>query len=154
MKKILMIASLLLCASAASAGQIENIYADMDAKNMSGNINVLNYYSPDAVIISTQGHSQNVNELRDLMMNVIRAGGKVDVSQSRIIGTREIRTGVMNNLMGVVVFSQDYGKFSHPDNKDASKRVSTEMTALTTRVFDVSNKQKWLIVSEHSSEIK
>ena len=145
---------ILMSISTAYAGKLENIYADIDAKMMSNNLNVVNYYSPDAVIISSDGGVHSIDESKELMMNIIRAGGKIEVSQSRILGKREIRTAMMGVLKGIVVFSEDYMRASISDPKHPNQRVFQETTQITTRVFDTTEPSKWLIISEQSSEVE
>jgi len=146
--------ALTMWVNSAFAGQLENIYADIDAKIMSNNLNVVNYYSPDAVIISSDGGVHSIDESKELMMNIIRAGGRIEVSQSRILGKREIRTAMMGSLKGIVVFSEDYTRTSIADPKHPNQRVFEEDTQITTRVFDTTEPSKWLIISEQSSEVE
>lgn len=151
-KIIAAIVFMFLLVGTANAGEIARIYADMDAKIMSSNVNVYNYYSPDAVIVETDtGGFYTVESARDEMQKAIRRGVKVDIYQSENKGMREIRTGFTNKLCAVIVFSKDYSKLTADDPKNPEKKITIEQVRMTTRVFNTINPQKWVITSEHSS---
>lgn len=156
MKNILfsIIISLLLIGT-ANAGDIAKIYADIDAKIMASNVNVYRYYSPDAIIVEADtGSFQTVYSARSQMQKAIRKGIKVERYKSDISGVREIYSGSTNTICAVVVFSKDYSKLTGDDPKKAGQKITIEQVAVTTRVFNTINPQKWLIISEHSSLIR
>ena len=150
-KKILIVAVTFYAMTIpAYAGQIDTIYADIDAKLMQSNTNIFNYYDTSAVLIDgSTGEALTVDKAKTKMQENIRNGQKIEIYQSQIIGRRDIKTGFTGRLMGVVVFSKDFMKMTGPDPKNPKKTTVLEMTLTTTRVFDTVIEPK--IISEHSS---
>ena len=122
-----------------SSRVVEKIYADFDSEMMASNMNVFRHYSEDVAIVTGSGNVMRPSRAKEGMENMIRVGVKVEVSQSKILNIRELRTSVMNALIGVVVLSDDFVRVSTPDEKDKTKRLTKESRSITTRVFDASD---------------
>ena len=149
---LLSVCSINLANAQDSSRIVEKIYADIDSEFMSSNINVFRHYSDDAVIVSERGYVMRPSQLKEGMEKIIRAGVKVEISQSKILNIKELRSSVMNTLIGVVVQSDNFERISAPDDKDKTKRLSRESRSITTRVFDTSDpSKKWVIVSQQST---
>lgn len=124
-----------LAAVNASASSLQDLYAEQDSKLRSLNTTYFNIYSDDALIITSKGKIYRPSALRKAMGMMIKKGIKNEIAHSEILHSYEIRSGIMKNLMGMVVISKEFSKVSVPNDKDSSKRKFNESTTITTRVL-------------------
>lgn len=134
----------------AHATRLDDMYADMDSKVMTSNLNVFKLYSPDAVIISSNGKISTVEQQKEIAQQAIRAGIKIEVYQSKILGSRSIKTSLTTTTTGLIVFSEEYMKGRIPNPEKTNEYKYVEMTKIVTRVIDVT-KPLWEIISEQES---